>query len=133
VKPILVPAPPRSAYNHNRRVSDLLLSQLKHFQHVELKHGRLEIPSAIARDVYTEAGAARYIAAVTRALRGTASAQPADVATVAGSVTANETSTPVPVVALPPAARKIASPPKKSSSKKTASKRLTAKKLEGKK
>lgn len=68
---IPVPPPPRSAYNPNRRVSDLLLSQVKHFQHVEMKRGDLGISSEIARDVYTEGGAARYIAAVTRALRGT--------------------------------------------------------------
>jgi hypothetical protein len=72
--PIVVPAPPRSAYNPDRPVSDLLLGQLKHFQHVELKkHGALRIPSDIARDVYTEGGAALYIAAITTALRGTTS------------------------------------------------------------
>ena len=68
--PIFVPAPPHSAYNPNRRVSDLLLSQVKHFQHVELKRGDLGIDPQIARNVYTEGGAALYIAAVTKALRG---------------------------------------------------------------
>jgi hypothetical protein len=67
--PILVPAPPRSAYNPNRRVSDLLLSQVKHFQHVELRRRDLGIDPEIARNIYTEGGAALYIAAVTRALR----------------------------------------------------------------
>ena len=61
--PIFVPAPPHSAYNPNRRVSDLLLSQVKHFQHVEHKRGDLGIDPQIARNVYTEGGAARYIAA----------------------------------------------------------------------
>ncbi|MGB6132800.1 MAG: hypothetical protein WBD93_21600 [Acidobacteriaceae bacterium] len=73
--PILVPAPPRSAYNPNRRVSDLILGQLKHFQHVEQKHGRLDIDPAIARDIHTEAGAARYITAVTRTLRNSGAAK----------------------------------------------------------
>ena len=53
--PILVPAPPRSSYNQNRRVSDLLFSQLKHFQHVVQKHGALGIPADLERDLYTEA------------------------------------------------------------------------------
>jgi len=70
VDPISVPAPPRSAYNPNRRVSDLLLSQLKHFQHVEKKRGDLGIDPAIARNIYTEGGAAKYIAAITTTLRG---------------------------------------------------------------
>jgi hypothetical protein len=69
VDPIIVPAPPRAAYNPNRRVSDLILGQLKHFQHVEQKHGKLGIDPALGRDIYTEAGAARYITAITRALR----------------------------------------------------------------
>jgi hypothetical protein len=69
VEPIVVPAPPRSAYNHNRRISDLLLSQLKHFQHVEKKSGDFGIDPKIARNIHTEAGAAKYIAAVTTTLR----------------------------------------------------------------
>lgn len=79
--PIQVPAPPRTAYNPNRRVSDLILGQLKHFQHVETKHGKLGIDPAVARDIYTEAGAARYITAITRAIRGEVSAKPAKLAT----------------------------------------------------
>ncbi len=71
--PISVPAPPRSAYNPNRRVSDLLYSQLQHFQHIEKKRGDLGIDPAIAANIHTEGGAAIYIAAVTNALRGTTS------------------------------------------------------------
>jgi hypothetical protein len=74
VQPIPVPAPPRSAYNPNRRISDLLKSQLKHFQHIAQKRGSLGIEPAIARNIDTEAGAAHYIAAMTRALRGQAPA-----------------------------------------------------------
>ena len=69
MEPIVVPAPPRSAYNHNRRISDLLLHQLKHFQHVEKKSGDFGIDPEIARNIHTEAGAAKYIAAVTTTLR----------------------------------------------------------------
>jgi hypothetical protein len=69
--PIVVPAPPKSAFNKNRRVSDLLLGQLNHFQHVEKKNG-ITIAPAIARDIHTEAGAARYITQMTRAIRGSA-------------------------------------------------------------
>jgi hypothetical protein len=130
VDPILVPAPPRSAYNQNRRVSDLLFSQLKHFQHVVQKHGALGIPANLERDMYTEGGAARYIAAVTNALRGTVPLQPAVVVsaprpakgrrkTVAGSaVDAVAASTPAS--------------PKRAAAKKAGAKRRTARKTPGK-
>jgi hypothetical protein len=68
VEPIPVPAPPKSSFNKNRRVSDLLLSQVKHFQHVAQKLS-LKVEPALEADIYTEGGAARYIAAITRALR----------------------------------------------------------------
>jgi hypothetical protein len=79
MEPIFVPAPAKSAFNKNRRVSDLLISQLKHFQHVEKKNG-IEIHPALAADIHTEAGAARYIAQITRAIR--AQAKPAGIAAV---------------------------------------------------
>jgi hypothetical protein len=68
MEPIPVPAPPKSSFNKNRRVSDLLLSQVKHFQHVAQKLG-LEADPALERDIYTGGGAARYITTITRALR----------------------------------------------------------------
>jgi hypothetical protein len=74
MEPIFVPAPPKSAFNKNRRVSDLLLHQLKHFQHVERKNG-IQIDPALSRDIYTEAGAARYITQITRAIRAQSQAQ----------------------------------------------------------
>lgn len=82
MEPIFVPAPAKSAFNKNRRVSDLLISQLKHFQHVEKKNG-IEIHPALAADIHTEAGAARYIAQITRAIR--AQAKPAGIAAVPAS------------------------------------------------
>jgi hypothetical protein len=128
VDPIPVPAPPRSAYNANRRVSDLLFSQLKHFQHVEQKHGALGIPAELSRDIYTEGGAARYIAAVTRALRGTVAAQPAESAAVA---TARPAKKPRKTVAV--TAASTPAPAKKSAAKKAVAKRRTARKTLGKK
>lgn len=67
--PIPVPAPPKSSFNKNRCVSDLLLSQLKHFQHLAHKQG-IELDPAPEHDIYTEGGAARYIAGITRIVRG---------------------------------------------------------------
>jgi hypothetical protein len=80
MEPILVPAPPKSAFNKNRAPSDLLVSQVRHFQHVEHKSG-IAIDAAMARDVQTEAGAARYILEVTRAIRRQ-SAKPTGIAMV---------------------------------------------------
>ncbi len=133
--PILVPAPPRSAYNENRRVSDLLYHQLKHFQHIERKRKDLGIPDAIARDIYTEAGAARYIAAITNALRGVAPSQPG---VLAAAATATSAAAPpaapaATVSAAPPATAKTPVRAKKSSAKKGAPKRRTAKKSKAKK
>ena len=65
---IRVPKPAPEAFHKNRRVSDLLLSQVAHFQHVAQKQG-LKIDPEVARDVHTEGGAARFIAIVTRSLR----------------------------------------------------------------
>lgn len=66
---IRVPRPAPEAFHKNRRVSDLLLSQVEHFQHVAQKKS-LKIDPEVARDVQTEGGAARFIATVTRSLRG---------------------------------------------------------------
>jgi hypothetical protein len=68
---VRVPKPSPDAFHRNRRISDLLVSQLEHFRHVAEKKS-LKIDLQVARDTHTEGGAARYIAAVTRALRGRA-------------------------------------------------------------
>lgn len=127
MNPVPVPAPPRSAYNPNRRVSDLLLSQIRHFQHLELKRGDLGIPAAMARDIYTEAGAARYIAAMTHALRGTTASQPREVDEVSTAAPAKKPLSAVPGLPLAAASRKIAAPAKKSVAKKSAAKRAATK------
>jgi hypothetical protein len=78
MEPIRVPAPSPSAFNKGRRVSDLLDAQLKHFQHLEKKL-KLNIPVSAAEDIHTEAGAARYIAQITTAIRTRATAAPSGV------------------------------------------------------
>ena len=80
MEPIFVPAPPKSSFNKNRAPSDLLVGQLRHFQHVEHKAG-IAIDAATARDIHSEAGAARYILAVTRAIQQQ-SAKPVGIAIV---------------------------------------------------
>jgi hypothetical protein len=68
MEPIRIQPVPKTSFNKHRRVSDLLLSQLKHFQHVAQKQG-IDIDPALPREIHTEGGAARYIIAVTRAVR----------------------------------------------------------------
>ena len=132
MNPVLVPAPPRSSYNQNRRVSDLLLSQIRHFQHLELKRGDLGIPADIARDIYTEAGAARYIAAMTHALRGTTVSQPTEVGEAGAAAPAKKPLSTVPGLPVAAASGKTAVPAKKSVAKKSPAKRI-AKKTQRKK
>lgn len=65
---IRVPAPPPQAFQKNRPISDLVKSQIKHFQHLEHKlQLKLSRPFS-PNDLTTEAGAAQYIAEVTAAL-----------------------------------------------------------------
>ena len=89
MEPIRVPAPPPSAFNKGRRISDLIDAQLKHFQHLE-KTLKLNLPASIAGDIHTESGAARYIAQITTAIRtrtlGATSAPPVAPVQTAGSV-----------------------------------------------
>ena len=128
--PISVPAPPRSAYNQNRRVSDLLLNQLKHFQHVEMKRGDLGIDPGIARDIYTEGGAAKYIAAVTIALRGETSATaaaPSKLTLVPTRKPAKKALNSVPLSIAAAAGKTTSAAPKKTPAKKAATKRPPAK------
>jgi hypothetical protein len=69
---IRVPKPAPEAFHKNRRVSDLLMSQVAHFQHVAQKNA-LQIDPDVARDVHTEGGAARFIGTVTRLIHKGAS------------------------------------------------------------
>ena len=127
MNPIAVAAPPRSAHNPNRRVSDLLLSQLKHFQHVELKRGDLGIDPELARNIYTEGGAAQYIAAVTHALRSrtpVAAATP-KLTIVSRTKSAKKPLTGVPLSIAAAASETISAAPKKTSARKVARKSST--------
>ncbi len=65
---ILVPAPPASAFNKNRPISDLLAHRLKHFQHMEAKLPNALHSNMAPRDLLTENGATQYIAHITRGL-----------------------------------------------------------------
>jgi len=129
VDPISVPAPPRAAYHPNRRVSDLLLSQLKHFQHVEMKRGDLGIDPGIARDIYTEGGAAKYIAAVTIALRGktSATAAPPKLTIAPAPKPAKKASISPPLSIAAAADEQTSAAPKKTAPKKAAIKKPPAK------
>jgi hypothetical protein len=134
--PIPVPAPPRSAYNPNRRVSDLLYSQLQHFQHIEKKRGDLGIDPAISSNIHTEGGAALYIAAITRALRGTASTASKAAAPSRLAVLPTPKPAKKPVASLPLAIAAVAensSPPRKKSVPPKNAKKKTAKKKAAKK
>ena len=71
---ILVPGPPRSAFNKNRRMSDLIRKQIEHFKHLEEKlppEVRATLPK---HNLITEDDAARYIGPMTRLLHSRAAA-----------------------------------------------------------
>jgi len=127
VDPIPVPAPPRSAYNPNRRVSDLLYSQLNHFQHVELKRGDLGIDPELARNIHTEGGAAKYIAAVTHALRsGTpVAAAPPRLKIVSRTKPAKRLPNTEPISIAAAAGETTSTAPKNNSARKAAKKSFT--------
>ena len=66
---IHVPGPPPEAFRKNRPISDLIKSQIKHFQHLEHKL-QLTLPTKFSpHDLTTEAAASQYIAEITTALR----------------------------------------------------------------
>lgn len=114
--PIVVPAPPRSSYNPDRPVSDLIASQIKFFQHIERKRGDLAIDPKTAGNVQTEAGAAQYIAAVTRSLRARTpvAAAPPNLAIVSKKKPARKSAREVNL-----SLAAAAAPPTKSSASKT--------------
>ena len=65
MEPILVPEPPRKAFNKDRLISDLVRHQVEHFKHVEESlpaDVRAKIPQ---HAIVTENDAARYIHAMT--------------------------------------------------------------------
>lgn len=65
---IRVPGPPPQAFQKNRPISDLVKSQIKHFQHLEHKL-QLNLPTKFSpQALTTESTAAQYIAEITTAL-----------------------------------------------------------------
>jgi hypothetical protein len=68
MEPILVPETPKSAFNKNRRVSDLIRKQVEHFKHLEHKLPP-EIRATLPQHaIVSEDDAARYIGPMTRFL-----------------------------------------------------------------
>jgi hypothetical protein len=72
MEPIHVPRPPKEAFNKDRPVSDLIRSQVEHFQHLESKLPASVREAIPQQRVTTEGDAARYIAAMTHVLLGQA-------------------------------------------------------------
>lgn len=66
---IQVPGPDKKSFNKNRGISDLLQSQVKHFQHVEAKLDPALRTKFSPQDALTENDAAQYIAQMTNILR----------------------------------------------------------------
>lgn len=66
---IRVGAPPKSAFNQDRPISDLIRSQVEHLKHVEERLTPEQRSTIPAGEIKTEAEAARYIAAMTAILQ----------------------------------------------------------------
>jgi hypothetical protein len=118
--PIVVPAPPRQAFNKHRPISDLIRNQVEHFKHVEQKlpdDVRQKLPS---HAITTEDEAARYIQAMTAYLLSRP--RPKQVAKKAVAI-----KPPVPPLPSQPLALAAAAAParKKSPKKKSAAKKET--------
>ena len=119
MEPIVVPVPPREAFNKNRPISDLIRNQVEHFKHVEQKlpdDVRQKLPS---HAITTEDEAARYIHAMTAYLLSRPRPKPAAKKAV---ILEPRAPIPSPAIALAAAA---APTRKKSAKKKSASKKET--------
>ena len=100
---IHVPAPPKQAFNKNRRISDLIRAQVNHLKHVEASlpaDKRTKIPQ---HEITTESDAANYISAMTRLFQSKPAAAPAKPATPVTPVTVMTPATPVTPVPVKPA------------------------------
>jgi hypothetical protein len=65
MEPILVPRPPREAFNKNRLMSELIQKQVEHFRHIEAKLPQ-DIRATLPQlSIVTESDAAQYINAMT--------------------------------------------------------------------
>lgn len=119
MEPIVVPAPPRQAFNKHRPISDLIRNQVEHFKHVEQKlpdDVRQKLPS---HAITTEDEAASYIHAMTAYLLSRPRPKPA-----AKKAVTFEPRAPIPSPGIALAAA-AAPAQKKSAKKKSASKKET--------
>lgn len=80
MKPIKVPKVPASAFNKNRRASDLLRSQVEQLGYILAPSGTGNRLAAQAKRVRTEGQAAAFIEKVTRRLHPEGIGQPAGAA-----------------------------------------------------
>jgi hypothetical protein len=65
MEPILVPGPPKEAFNKHRPISDLVKKQVEHFKHIE-KNLSPDLRATLPQhQIATEDEAARYISAIT--------------------------------------------------------------------
>ena len=66
--PIIIPGPPKEAFNKNRPMSELIKAQIKHLKHLEEKLPA-ELRAGLPKhQIITEDDAARYIGPVTKLL-----------------------------------------------------------------
>lgn len=68
IREIPVPKVPASAFNKNRKPSDLIRRQLEHLQHVVARHPAGGVLAAQAKRVRTEGQAAAFIGRATQLL-----------------------------------------------------------------
>ena len=130
MEPIRVPAPPKSAFNKHRRVSDLIRKQVNHFKHLEDKlpeHLRSRIPQ---HHVVTEDDAARYIAPMTRLLlsQPVAAQQPSPAVPITAKKGPKAAPRTLSLAAAAEPSAKYPSPSSKARKKATGSKRKGKKK-----
>jgi hypothetical protein len=99
VATIQVPGPPKESFNKSRPISDLLQSQVRHFQHVEAKLAPSLRTKFTSSQLHTENGAAQYIAQMTGIMRsGIPKAVP----------------TATPIAALKPSPKPTPKPPRRT-------------------
>jgi hypothetical protein len=122
MEPIVVPAPPREAFNKHRPISDLVRKQVEHFKHIEQKFPqdvREKLPS---HGITSENEAARYIQAVTAYLLSRPRPKQATTRAVAIKPSApRHLSQPLALAAAAATTRKKSPVKKKSASKKETS------------
>jgi hypothetical protein len=136
MEPILVPGPPKEAFNKHRPISDLVRKQVEHFKHLEEKLPEDVRASLPQHDVVTENDAARYIAAMTTYLHNRPVAASPKIPKKAPSPKRPVAMPARPALAIAaaaetPARKKTAS--RKTGSRKTASKKTASKKMASRK